>query len=499
MKKIKRMGISALSAALILSMCGCGGSGTPESRLSDEEGTINEQSGEGDTVSEQTDREGTESGQTDREGTESSTPSGDGSSWKGQQETPVYVTQSGLAVEPGKTVNLSEHVSSKNVDQSGIKEDQITSITDSALRLFYADLEKEPEKNVLISPVSILFALGMTENGADGNTLTEMEQVLSGGIGVQELNPVMYSLNQKLSAAQDVSWNVADSIWVKNDGSVTLREQFVTDAVSYYDADIVMAPFDQTTVADINGWVNENTHEMIPSIINDISPDDRMYLINAMAFEGDWAEEYEETQVREGMEFLNADGSTSEVTMLRSEESEYFYLGDGVGFKKDYKGGEYSFIGILPPEDQTVDEYMAAIVSGKGKNNSLSYAVTHTKKDVPVYVGIPEFTLDYDTQMSGLLTELGMPSAFSGDADFRKMVSEDSDPLHIGSVLHKTHIEVDRKGTRAAAVTAVVMQTNGIMTGPEPVNVVLDRPFVYGIVDNETGLPIFLGCVNFME
>lgn len=417
-----------------------------------------------------------------------------------QPVEPARTSGSGLEAEAGKMVNLSDQMNAEQrelVDLSTIDSRLIDAISDSSMRMFYENMKQKPAENVLISPASILFAFGMTENGADGNTLSEMEQVVNGGLSIQELNVIMHAMNKHLSEAEDVDWNVADSIWVKNDGSISLQEPFVLDAVSYYDADIVMAPFDDSTVMDINAWVNDNTNGMIPSLINTITPDIRMYLINAMAFEGEWEEEYEEHQVHEDWEFTNADGTKSQVTMLSSEESGYFRLGDGIGFRKNYKGGQYSFVGILPPEDMTVEEYMAEILKDK---NGFAKAVKDMKSDVPVYVQIPEFTLDYDVEMSGLLADMGMPTAFTENADFTGMVTEGSDPLYIGQVIHKTHIEVDRQGTKAAAATAITMQTNGILIdAPEPVFIYLDRPFIYGIIDNDTGLPIFIGCTNKME
>lgn len=440
----------------------------------------------------------------------------------GRTVEPVRTSDAGLSVEDGVMINLSDYVKAAQAapvvsDGSGKEEDgggggiseglegsadadkAIAAISDSSMRLFYENMKRDPSQNVLISPTSIQFAFGMTENGADGATLSEMEQIINGGLSIDEWNRGMYALNQRLSSAEEVDWNVADSIWVKNDGSVTLKEPFVLDAVSYYDADIVMAPFDDSTVVDINAWVNENTNGMIPSLLSTISPYTRMYLMNAMAFEGEWKEEYEEYQIRENREFTNADGTTSYVTMLSSEEYGYFYLGDGIGFRKNYKGGEYSFVGILPPENQMVEEYVAELLENQ---ESFASAVKELRHDVPVYVEIPEFTLDYDVEMADMLIGMGLEKAFSDedDADFTRMVTEDSAPIHIGAVIHKTHIEVDRKGTRAAAITAITMDTTcSVMEVQEPVYIYLNRPFVYAIIDNETGLPIFIGCMNELE
>ena len=462
-KILKKLGAAMISSAMLISVCSCGSTGNSGA-----------------------------SGGENSNGGNSSSSNGAGGS---QQETPVYATQSGLTAIVGETVNLSDYVTADQPELSEMQPDeiQIAGISDSSLCLLSANMKENPGKNVLISPTSILFAFGMAENGAAGETLSEMEQVVNGGIGIDELNPLMYSMNQKLSSADEVSWSVADSIWVRNSEKreLPLQEQFVKDAVTYYDADIIMAPFDETTLEDINAWVNENTHGMIPTLLDEIPSEAIMYLINAMAFEGEWQEQYEDTQIMEGREFNNADGGHSTVTMLSSEETRYMELGGGIGFQKDYKGGEYSFIGILPPEDMSLTEYVEMLVGDYADSGAdLAASVRNAKSDMPVYVTMPEFKADYGIEMKELLLNMGMEKPFGMEADFSKMFTDSS--AYIGAVYHKTHIEVDRKGTKAAAVTAIEMDE----AAAEGVYIYMNRPFLYGIVDNETGSPIFLGCVN---
>ena len=273
---------------------------------------------------------------------------------------------------------------------------------------------------------------------------------------------------------------------------------FATAVKNYYGADIWMAPFDQTTLEDINGWVNDQTRGMIPGILDEIHEDARMYLINAMAFEGEWMCQYEKSDIFEGSLFTNYDGSTTEVTMLYSTENEYFNIAGGTGFIRPYKGGEYSFVGILPEEGTSVEEFLAKLAeNGEDfadviKNPEYSYD--------NVIVRIPEFSSEYFVEMSSILQDMGMEEAFNPlTADLSGMVSAVDDPdynAYIGRVLHKTFIDVNREGTRAAAVTAIETLDAACAMPVEQVYVYLDRPFVYGIVDNATGLPVFLGTVN---
>lgn len=371
-------------------------------------------------------------------------------------------------------------------------DEQMTLISEAGTGLL-AEIVSGSDENVLLSPTSILMALGMTENGASGDTLSQMEGIANGGVKVGQMNTVMAYLREKMIESPDVKWNVANSIWLKDIDDLELDPEFADTVIAHYRAEVWKSKFDQGTVDDINSWVNTNTDGMIDEVINNISPDTLMYLINAISFDGEWEEQYEDDKIKEGYDFNNADGSISSVTMLSSKENKYFMLGDGEGFVKPYKGGEFSFVGILPKEGESTSEYL-------NKIRDLDFAKAVRKaKDEEVRVKIPEFENDYGTDLAKTYNNMGMTEPFGVNADFSDMLVSGGDEIYIGAIIHKTHIEVDRKGTRAAAVTAVDMRVKGAIMEEMPKSIVLDRPFVYAIVDNQTGLPVFLGCQNSMK
>lgn len=365
-----------------------------------------------------------------------------------------------------------------------------------SIELFRQSASKETtDSNVLISPESVLSALAMTANGADGTTLTEMEDVLCGGMDIQDFNSYMYTYNNKLTATKDITFHLANSIWIKdNPAELQVKEEFLQTDRDYYNADAFLADFDETTVTDINHWVDTNTNGMIDQLLNEIPEGVVMYLINALAFEGAWETPYEERQINEEGIFTNHLGTEETVAMLQSTEDQYI-SGDNVsGFVKNYEGGDYAFLALLPEEGITVEEYMTSMDG----NSFLDLYDNRTYQDV--LVQIPEFTYEYNTELSEPLTAMGMKNAFEDNADFSKMADTNTGCLYINRVLHKTYIQVDRAGTKAAAVTAVEMTNETAMIDPvEPPTVYLDRPFVYAIIDTETGLPIFIGAVNSIE
>ena len=401
----------------------------------------------------------------------------------------------------GNTVNLTKEVQPQNVENPEISEEQMAQLSQAYLQLINELNSANEGDNILISPFSISMALGMTENGANGQTLSEMEQYANGGISSSELNSIMNTLSKNMTSSEDVDWNVANSIWFNDNGFLSIRDSFLQDVVTYYNPEVFKAPFSENTVDDINKWVNNETYGMIPEILDHIDPEVKMYLVNAIAFDGEWQVEYSEDQIYENIDFTNINGTTSQVTMLKSAEEKYFVLGNGQGFVKPYKGGEYSFVGILPDEGVTPEEYLNELAAS---GEDLSKAVREAEM-ANITVNIPEFSFDYFTELSGAYKKMGMVTPFAeGEADFSKMMGSGDNVdvnIWIGRILHKTHIDVDRKGTKAAAATVVEMKCEAVME-TEPVEVKyinLDRPFVYAIVDNNTGMPLFLGCQNTME
>lgn len=349
--------------------------------------------------------------------------------------------------------------------------------------------------NAMVSPESVLFALGMTANGANGETLKEMENVLCPGYDISKINDYCYAILDKRRAGEKANISVANSIWINNSLSdVSVSEDFLKTDKAYYDADVFKSSFDDNTLKDINSWVNDNTDGMIKDIMNHISSDDVMYLLNAVAFDAKWEKQYEDNgeSVKDDIDFNNFDQSVAKVTMLYSTESGFMSNENCKAFVKPYEGGQYGFMGILPNEGIELNDF----ISGMNKDWFLEL-YNSMDSEYEVYTGIPEFTSDYSMSMSDVMKAMGMEQAFNPDnADFTNMITSSDDNVFIDEVLHKTHIEVDSNGTKAAAATVVVMSKG---TGPvrEKIeSVVLDRPFVYAIVDIETGMPLFIGAIN---
>ena len=336
-------------------------------------------------------------------------------------------------------------------------------------------------ENTLISPLSVMYALGMTGNGAREETKAQMEQVL--GIPVEKLNPCL----RDYAGQSTDALSLANGIWFRDDPQLRIRQEFLQLNQDFYDAALRQAPFDEGTLKEINRWVEEKTDGMVKDILDEIPEDAVMYLVNALAFTGEWEEPYENPP--EG-EFTNADGSRKEVTMLYSREYTYLEGQGATGFLKPYADGRYAFVGILPEKD--VESFVKSLT---GEKLAELMASAQNRK---VNTAMPKFRADFDAELAETLKAMGMPLAFDGErADFRDMGESEAGNLYIGRVLHKTHIEVTELGTRAGAATEVEIKCESSAEEPEQEikNVILNRPFLYMIWDRETGVPVFMGTM----
>ncbi len=343
-------------------------------------------------------------------------------------------------------------------------------------------------QNILISPASILTAMVITENGARGKTLTEMQNTLSGGIDSKTFNGNIAGLNSRLCGSKSMIYQQANSLWIRKK-SVKVKKSFLKKNKEYHNAKVYYAPFNSKTVKDINTWVFNNSRNMIDRIINRLDTADRMVIVNTTAFEGKWAEPFRDPQKEK---FTSADGSVSRVNMLAaSGYHRYIKLNGGKGFAKYYIGDDknhsIAFVGILPPEGTDVNDF------AKGISGSDWINAWNSSKSENLVIKVPEFKYDYSASLGNPLAAMGMKTAFTPGADFSRMTSG-PDRLQIDDVLHKTHIELDKNGTKAAAATAVVMKASSIMMD-EPIEVYLNRPFVYALVDAKTGIPLFAGII----
>jgi serpin B len=349
------------------------------------------------------------------------------------------------------------------------------------------------DSNVMISPASLMMALDMVAAGAKGDSLKQLTDLFATGQAPLTQQAYAADLMDKINSAKDVDFTCANAVW--NNGAL-LGDEVNLDYVNYVQetflAEYVVTDFDEKTPEEINKWVDEHTDHMIEKIIDELEPLTVMVLVNAISFEGKWEESYDEDHITEGS-FNAANGEAQTATFLNDSTSAYYETGLATGFIKRYEGGQYAFLAILPAvESVSANEFAANFTAADYEEfiNSVSY-------DYDVYSKMPEFKSDFDFKMNETLKNLGVTDVFDETKADLSGIAGVPGILYVSRVLHKTHIEVDREGTKAAAATAVTIRTKGVIeTAKETRQVICDRPFVYAIVDTDTMAPVFIGTVN---
>ena len=363
----------------------------------------------------------------------------------------------------------------------------ITSQMDFAVKLLQQSLKKDGEKGALVSPLSAQLCLAMVANGADGETLAEMEKVLGGDLSLEQLNQYLSAYAESLPSTEKTKLLINNAIWFKE--GYPIYTDFLQTNANYYGADLYQAPFRMDTLEadlrEINDWVNTNTDGMIPKLFDELDEDTVMVLINTLLFDGTWETAYADKDVV-NRTFYSYSGKEQTVEMMCSTESVYFADENAKGFLKYYDGKDYAFAAILPEQGTDILEYVNSL------NGASLQSLLAKQYKTAVDVGLPKFKFEYSMNLKPILSDMGMPTAFLEDAaNFSKMSSR---LLHIGQAVQKTAIELSPTGTKAAAATGVGMEEN---VGVSPY-VYLNRPFVYMILDTKTNLPLFIGVMNEM-
>lgn len=345
------------------------------------------------------------------------------------------------------------------------------------------------EDQMLFSPLSLSLALSMTACGADGTTAEQMSSTLGfNGIDPEDIAGYYNKMTGSLSTIdKKTTFESANSIWIDN--SITAKESFLNTARKNFGAEIWNLDFSAPSSVDkINSWCSEKTHGKISKMFDKLNPDIVMGLLNALYFKGIWSFEFDGKTTKEI--FSTIDGATSKVDMMHADTklSGCFYNGWSA-MRLPYGNGAFSMEVILPPAGMPFSDAVNSFDSELWSNllnNSRTYDVT---------LKMPEFKFDSNIdEMKDILSDLGMPEAFTDDANFTKMAElRIGGSLYISSVKQKCSIEVNTKGTEAVVVTAVMMGYTSTAYLPEHVEFTVDRPFIFVIRENTTGSILFIG------
>lgn len=360
--------------------------------------------------------------------------------------------------------------------------------TDFGFNLLHKLTANQPTGNVFFSRFSISNALDMTLNGAGGQTRNDMAQAL--GLGAMDLDQINQGNSLLLKSATHpdakVQITVANALWASS--HIPLAPNFVQLCARYYNATATTLDFASPASVDaINGWVDKNTHGKIMRLVSqpDIAKATAV-LTNAVYFHGKWQYKFDKTRTHDGA-FTLAGGSVKNVPLM-SQNGRFSYL-ETPQFQAaslPYGAGRMSLYVFLPKKGISLSAFVEQL------NAANADKWIGEMKPTQMTIILPRFRADYQTELKTPLSALGMGLAFDRSADFSPMGLPPQ--TYISNVIHKAVLEVDEKGTVAAAATGTIIETLSIIL-PQTVMRV-DHPFYMAIRDNSTGTILFEGVIR---
>lgn len=389
----------------------------------------------------------------------------------------ILVVIFALVINKNKQEEAGENTTISEIDSN-------EQILESDFSLKFLKLENK-KQNMVYSPLSIKYALNMLNEGAVGNTKTQIENVIG------DLNLIKYNtIDEVLS--------LANSVYIRDTFAEYVKENYRRTITEKYNAEVNYDSFSNAT--NINKWIEDKTLGIIKNMLDDETvqdPTNNMILINALAIDMGWENPFD-TSDTYGEDFYLENGDTMTATMMNKET-----MGDDVSYYKDnditaltmnlqeYDNMQFEFVAIMPEEN--LSDYIETLTI-EDVNTILEDTTLASDTPYGVDISIPKFSFDYDLQLKQDLIDLGMTDAFDEIlADFSNMASE---KLCVGDALHKADIDFSEEGIRAAAVTVITMKTNAIMPDEnQPEEIKIDKPFLYFIRDKQTNEIWFVGTV----
>ncbi|MFZ4455149.1 MAG: serpin family protein [Bacteroidales bacterium] len=354
--------------------------------------------------------------------------------------------------------------------------------------------QQKPSENILFSPYSAHAALSMLIYGASGETKQEIKNALRiSSQSDDSIKSCFKSLKDYLvQVDKGVTLNIANSVWAKQEFTVAPNLSAILK--EYYQAEVNSLDFSNPqSVITINNWVNTQTNGKIPTIIDQISADAVMFIINAVYFKSDWKTKFNKNLTQKAS-FVKDDKSVISVDMMKSDKMEgnYFKNEDVELVDLPFGNGAYSFTILLPNATTTLDNFAATFNESKWAN--LLKAIPNSTTNL--MLKMPRFEFAFETEMNENLKTLGMKRAFTDQAELPNLFTEKL-PLTVSKVKQKTYIKIYEDGGEAAAVTSIEVGVTSIPVQPQYIEI--NRPFMCLIRERNSNTILFIGKVHTPE
>jgi serpin B len=398
-----------------------------------------------------------------------------------------------ITSQPSIAFPLSQQSSDNSSQPTEYMSDQMVHAqTQFGFKLFNQLTQAQKNENIFISPSSIILALSMLYNGADGQTQQEIQETLEyQGMSLETVNQANQILQQQLSqTTPEVQLAIANSLWLRE--GFPIEADFLKTNQTFYQAKVTELDFKSADAAQqMNQWVEEKTQGKINQIIEQVTPNDIMFLINAIYFKGNWKVKFQESQTQ-NQPFYLIDGQEKQHPLM-SQKNSFFYLetkhfqGINLPYGED---GRFSLYVFLPKPEINIDDFLQTLNLENWNQWTQQFSV---KKGT---IELPRFQLEYDVELKQILQNLGMIASFDPNQANFSNLSRSGD-LFVSFVKHKTFLDVNEEGTEAAASTAIGITRTSIDIAP--FEMIVNRPFFCAIQDNQTGTLLFMGVVYHPE
>jgi serine protease inhibitor len=372
-----------------------------------------------------------------------------------------------------------------------VRKEEAGRLRDFAFRLVGAALPEGSTENQLLSPISVQLALSLLLNGTRVESAEVLRETLGiGDMGLEQINTLNQSLVQAMVQDDAVQFEVANSVWSMS--GVRPRTEYQNTLRNFYDTEFyTLTGATPAQTNRLNAWVRDNTKGRIERIIDSLNPLDRVILVNALAFDGDWQTQFDKNLTRKAT-FTPETGAAREVAMMSIFDGLFPYhrAADGSrAVSMPYKGGQFGMLLLLPPKGAQATDYLRTFDAGKLDGILDAMAPTQAR------VTIPKIRVEKGYALKDALSKMGMGALFV-HADLGGIAPELAQGVYISRVEHKTFLKWDEEGTEAAAATGIIGTTRAVVEPPEFIG---DRPFAYLLLHMPTRSLIFAGVVHEPE
>lgn len=345
---------------------------------------------------------------------------------------------------------------------------------------------KQAGESTLLSPLSVILALSMAANGAEGETMAQFQET-TGGVSLEALNAACQSLlsdYRQLGGSTRAS--IANSLWVDPEGQIS--GEFTGRCMGIYGAEVFQGELSSSGIVnDVNRWVSKQTKGLIPELVQQPFPEDTAaLLVNALYLRNTWELEFDPISTYP-RKFTHSSGQVEQMDFLHHSTDLLYLQGEGAqGVVLPYDDGRLAFAAILP-DSPDLGGWLDSL-----NGNALSQLVQGADEQRFLHLAFPKFEAEWSGSLQEILKDMGLEDAFTpGQADFSRM-GDHPNGYYLSEVIHAAKLQVNEKGTEAAAATLVAAGA-GAPPPAEGIELLLDRPFLYGIFDRQNGIPLFLG------